>query len=384
MRVTRAGCILAITLVSCGDRTIEPERVCVRARLLPIAPDMITRSGRTLYGWGGWSVDQIELDGTTTTVTSLAVELSPLYRGTLEHDPVSGRMWLLAWADGESSWLYQFDAAGQVEWADELIDFAGPAGFGGSLLHHDDAIVLALTIEPMGEVPRLVVERRDLTGAVTWTRDEIPTKDEETLFRSASLVGVSGDALGMIATPPLIDYGPSYPLTLDFATGETIWLGDEGHDPVGMIADDEHLVLAWTTGPRFDIEQVPEKYVEIERASSSLRRITPQGQQLTQDDVEWPKGWRGGWDDDDLALAYMGDRVVTLVEGSERFGVTVHAADGTLECQGIVDVEFDVAIGPGIGVVGREQWLIQVGTAVEDDEYGAYERATLLLEPLEP
>ncbi len=43
-------------------------------------------------------------------------------------------------------------------------------------------------------------------------------------------------------------------------------------------------------------------------------------------------------------------------------------------------MEFDVIVGPGVGLTGREQWLVVVG---KDDEYGeVYERATLLLEPL--
>lgn len=390
MRETRVGCLLVLALVSCGDRVIDLDRVCVRARVLPINPDMVTRSGRTLTVWGGWSVDQIEPDGSVTTVTSLEVDLEPVfYSGHLEHDPVSGRMWLLAWGwDDEPAWLYQFDATGQVEWADELVDFEGPVTWGGSLLYHDESIVFAVTIQPPGEYQyrSLVIERRDLAGETVWTRGDIPTSDEGIPFASAELIGVSGDALSMIATPPLTDYGPSFPLTLDVATGTTIWSGAEGHDPLRMIVDDERLVLAWTEGPGFDVEQLPDQKVEIERASSSLRRTRPSGEDSTQDDVEWPKGWRTGWDDDNLALAWMGERAVTLVEGSEQFGVTVHANDGTLECQGTLDVEIDSITGWAIGIEGREQWLVNVDIGVgEPDEYGYYDehdRRVLLLEPL--
>lgn len=389
MRESGAGCLLVIALLSCGDRTIELDRVCVHARLLPIAPDMITRSGRTLTVWGPWRVGQIELDGSVTTVTSLEVDLEPvLHRGQLEHDPVSGRMWLLAWDGDETAWLYQFDAAGQVEWADELVDFAGPVTWGGSLLYHDASILFAVTIELEGEYqyPSLVIERRDLAGETLWTRGDIPTDDVGTPFASAELIGVSGDALSMIATPPLIDYGPSFPLTLDVATGTTIWSGAEGHDPLRMIVDDEQLLLAWTQGPRFDPEQLPDSKVEIERASSSLRRTTRSGEELTQDDAEWAKGWRSGWDDDNLALAWMGARAVTLVEGSEQFGVTVHAKEGTRECQGTLDVEIGRLRGKAIGIEGREQWLVGVDVGVgEADEYGyfdEYDHNVLLLEPL--
>jgi hypothetical protein len=384
MRQTQAGCVLVLALVSCGDRAIELDRVCVRTRLLPISPDTITRSGRTLSA-SGWHVGQIELDGSVTAVTSLEVDVPPLYLGRLDHDPVSGRMWVLAWAGEEPAWLYQFDAAGQVEWANELVGFAGPIVSGGSLRYHDDSIVFAVTIQTQSGYPSLLIERRDLAGETLWTRDDISMPDDVIPFRSAELIGVSGDALSMIATPPLIDYGPSFPLTLDVATGDTIWSGPDGHDPLRMIVDDEHLFLAWMEGPRYDPEQLPEQ-VEIAPASSSLSQTTPSGEQLTQDNVEWPKGWRTSWDDKDLEFAWMGERVVTLVEGSEQFGVTVHAKDGTLECQGTLDVEIDGIASAAMGIEGREQWLLGVYVGVgEPNKSGYYDesvRSTLLLEPL--
>lgn len=72
MRSAQAAAFLLIALSSCGDRVIDLERPCVRARLLPILPDMITRSGRTLTEWGLWRVDQIEPDGTVTSSRSRA------------------------------------------------------------------------------------------------------------------------------------------------------------------------------------------------------------------------------------------------------------------------------------------------------------------------
>lgn len=384
MHATRAGCLLALALVSCGDRTIDLDRVCVRARILPIAADMITRSGRTLNAWDGWSVHQIETDGSLTMVTSLAIDLEPPYLGYLEHDPVSGRMWLIAWDHDQTTWLYQFDAAGQVEWADALDDFEHPTR-GGAVLYHDDSIVLAVTVQPEGfaQSPRLVVERRNLAGDTLWTRAEIPTQDGDTVFASGQPIGVSNDALSMIVTPPLIDYGPSFPLTLDITTGTTIWSGADGHDPLRMIADDELLFVAWNTGPFWDFEQLP-PYPEIDPLRTSLARITPSGEISTQAEIEWPKQWRREVEDDNLALAWMGDRVVTLVQGTEQFGVTVHNKDGTLECQGKLDVEI-VSVRAPVGIKGRAQWLAEVDVPYgEPNEYGEYdyERRILLLEPL--
>lgn len=380
----RHGWILVVLVIppaSCGERTIDLDRECVRVQVLEVYPDRVTRSGRTFAELSDWSIGQIEPDGSFTTVMQLDVDLDIVdYRGAIEHDPESGRMWLLAWSYDAPPWLFQFDASGQIEWADELSELGGVVTY-GSLLHHDGALVIAVRVEV--EWPgTLVVERRDLAGEVVWTRGELPTPDGGNVFASAGLIGVADGALAMIATPPLIDYGPSYPLTLDFASGEPIWSGEDGHDPLALIVDDERLVLAWTSGPRFDVDQLPEQRVEIERASSSLQVVTPAGDALTQADVEWPKGWRV-YDDDRVALARMGDRLVSLVEGTGTVGVTVHDRDGELECQGtLADVD---RLDWAIGLDGREQALAAVAVRTgELDDHGEHqtESRVLLLEPL--
>src|SRR5690606_27671877 len=122
-------------LLSCGERTDELDEECVRARILETSPDQITRTGRTLYELSDWSIEQIEPDGSITTVMQLDVDLDILdYQGSIEHDPESGRMWLLAWSREQlPAWLFQFDATGQVEWARELSDLGGSVT-SGSLL----------------------------------------------------------------------------------------------------------------------------------------------------------------------------------------------------------------------------------------------------------
>jgi hypothetical protein len=378
--------VLLVPLVGCGEQTVGIDRECVRARILEISLHQITRTGRTLSEWA-WSIGQIESDGSLTTVMQLDIDLDLLdYDGSIAHDPASGRMWLLATSYNFPAWLFQFDASGQLEWADELSDIGG-AVTGGALLHHDGALVLAVGVETTPRNRNLVVQRRDLTGEVVWTRSDIPTPDDGTVLASGRPIGVVGDALAMIVTPPLTDYGPSYPLTLSFASGEPIWSGEDGHDPLAMIVDDERLYLGWTSGPRFDYERLPDEYVELERASSSLQVVTPGGQELVQDQVEWPKGWRR-FEDKAIALAWMGDRLISLVEGADALGVTVHDKQGELECQGKLELGPVGHVGLAgwmIGIEGREQALARVAVRTGKlNEWGEHETAlrVLLLEPL--
>ncbi|HVI03631.1 MAG TPA: hypothetical protein VM869_33280 [Enhygromyxa sp.] len=380
-----AWVVVAIPLLSCGERTIDPlDRECVRARILPFSPDRITRSGRTLFELSDWSIEQIEPDGSLTTVVQLDVDLDPAsYYGAIEHDPVSGRMWLLAASRNDlPAWLFQFDAAGQVEWADELSDLGGEVN-GGGLLHHEGALIVTIGTETPPWEREVIVERRDLSGAVVWSRGDLPTPDDDSVFASANPIGVVDGVLALIATPPLIDYGPSFPLTLDFATGETIWSGADGHDPIRMAVDDERLYLAHTGGPRFDSERFPSELIELEPATSTLEAVSPSGEVIMQDQVEWPQGWRGH-DDDEIALVRLGDRLISLVQGSEALGVTVHDRAGELECQGKLDLDID-RVGWGITLEGRAQGLAWVTVRTgEFDEYGEPERvhAMLLIEPL--
>jgi hypothetical protein len=367
--------VLVVPLVSCGERTAGLGE-CVSVRVLEFSSDQITRSGRTFHDLSDWTIGQIEPDGSYTTVMQLDVDLNVVdYHGTIEHDPESGRMWLLAWSyEDLPGWLFQFDATGQVEWADELNDVGGTV-VRGSLLHHDDALVVAMRVQAMGP-PSLIVERRDLAGEVVWTSGELPTPDDYGLFATAQLVGVADGAIAMVATPPLIDYGPSYPLTLDFASGIPIWTSQgDGHDPLAMAVDDQRVYLAWTSGPRFDPDQLPEKRVEIERATSSLKAVTPDGEALVQAELEWPKGWRE-FEDDEIALAWMGDRLISLVGGSSAIGVTVYDQQGELECQGKIDLDIEY-LGPAIGLAGREQTVVAVALRTEQ----APVPGMLLLEP---
>lgn len=241
------------------------------------------------------------------------------------------------------------------------------------LIHHEDSIVFSMAARSADE-RTLVVERRNLAGEVLWSRIDIPSQSEGFVLARGGPIGVSGGAVAMLASPPYVDYGADYPITLDLTSGATIWSRDDNLDPLRMIVDDEQIFLAWTAGPRYDADEV-----EIERSSSSLGRIGPSGEILSQSDVEWPKGWRR-WPERDVALAWMGERVVTVIEGSGRLGVTVHAKDGTLECQGLVDVEFNRIAGRASGIAGREQWLVPVQSG--DPYTESVEFATLLLEPL--
>ena len=71
---------------------------------------------------------------------------------------------------------------------------------------------VALTLEsidpsptnPDGVPHSLVLERRDLTGQITWSVENIPTPDGYS-YASAQLVSVSDGVLAMLATPPLVE-----------------------------------------------------------------------------------------------------------------------------------------------------------------------------------
>jgi hypothetical protein len=373
------GAVL-LTLSSCGGRTIEPESICVRARILPIDPVMVTRTGRVLEPqFDGWTVSQLEADGTLTPITTVVTtEHVFFYRARLEHDPISGRMWVLEGYDSDTDQpaaLYQFAADGQLEWMVELSDYERPVD-ASSLHYHDGSIYVALSMEgvwpsdpsdPNIIYDSLLLERRDLTGAVLWSRGDYAPPNTSELFYSAALIDVSGNALAMVATPPLIDYGPSYPLTVDIETGDVLWSGSDGHDPLRMAVGDAQLYLGWVRPP-----------IDEPTSSSLSVHASSTGVQANLSTVEWPAiDWSSSWGDQYIVLGWMGTQLVSVVSSEGEHGVTIHDEDGTLLCQGALDLEFD-AIGGGVGIAGRKQFVAGVRVGQDDSE----ESGLLLIEPL--
>ncbi len=384
-----------LTLSSCGGRTNEPESICARARILPIDPFMVTPSGRVLESRAsGWAVSQLEADGTLTPVTTLETsEFAVFVRAWLEHDPSSGRMWVLEgsdWLSDKPTTLYQFDADGQLEWEIPLVDYERPVD-AGSLHFHEDSLYVALTMERAapadpsepGAPKSLVIERRDLNGAMLWSRADYGPPQTSDVLASAVLVDVAGSALSMVVTPPLIDYGPSYPLTVDIETGDVLWSGSDGHAPLRMAVSDAQLYLGWVTPRSYDPERWPEKVV-LAHTSSSLSVHAPStGAQANLEAVDWSAiDWRyPGVGRETYAMGWMGARLVSVVVAAGEHGVTVHDADGTLLCQGALDIEFD-AVHRGMGIDGRSQFVAGVSVGLGDADDAEEEHGLLLIEPL--
>ena len=82
----------------------------------------------------------------------------------------------------------------------------------------------------------------------------------------------------------------------------------------------------------------------------------------------------------DLALGKLGGRIVSLIVADGRHELGLYADDGQLLCQGELELEFD-ALGPGVGLVGREQFVAGVRVWGPSDEQ--LERGLLLVEPVE-
>ena len=392
--------VLAFPLVHCSSRTIEPDVVCVQARVLlelEQEPCLITPSGLTVFATGAaLTLRQLELDGTLTEVMTLPVD-GWCHDFAFEHDVASGRMWVLEGHDRDTetpAQLRQFDASGQVEWARELSQGDRPVAR-GSLLHHQDALYVAMTLDwviPPDPTdyenylaPTLVIERRDPSGELVWTRGDYPTPDGSSNFASAGLVNLNEAGLSMVATPPLIDYGPSYPFTIDGENGDVVWSGGEGrengHDGLWMVGDDQQLYLAWTLDPRIDPTKLPER-VEIESGRSYLEVMTPTGLERAFSEVHW-----SDWNDTNVRLATMGEQILSLVDGVPGLGVAVHDKTGELACKGTLElpegVQVDQFYGRPVEIEGRDQVVVGGRRRVGDPEDYAYESMLLLIEALD-
>ncbi|MFO7563531.1 MAG: hypothetical protein R6X02_12870 [Enhygromyxa sp.] len=385
--------VALLSLSSCGKQ-IEPEPICARARILPIYPVMITPTGRVLApGAEGWAVSQLEVDGTLTPIATLVTEEAFRTFAWLEHDPLSGRMWLLDRGYGDTpAWLYQFDAEGQLEWKVELSDYERPVQ-PGALHYHDGSIYVTLSMR--GVWPRdpsdpniihdsLLIERRDLSGEVVWARADYQPPNTSHELSSAVLVDVSGSALSMVATPPLIDYGPSYPLTIDIETGEVLWSGSDGHDPLRMAVEDTRLYLARVRPTQYDPERLPE-WVALAPASSSVSvHDSSTGAQANLSTTEWDRiVWRypGDWGRQNMTFGWLGAQLVSLVVADGEHGITVHDKDGALLCAGTLDLDF-ATIGRGVGIEGRSQFVVEVSVARGGADDLENEHGLLLIEPL--
>jgi hypothetical protein len=363
--------VLALPLVGCGR---EPQ--CVDVELLALDVTHVRASGRTLGP--GWAVGQLDASGVHTPLLELQIDAS-YDQHDFDHSPLDDRMWLLGWDYVDNAaMLYQFDASGAVEWSDPLDEHTAVRD--GSVLHHEGALLVALTVETANSFPRLVVERRELDGTVVWTRSEILLPDEfdPMPFARGELIGVSGSAVVLSATPPLIDYGPSYPLTLDLETGDTIAIG-EGHTNLEVAHDEERLQLSWVQSARKSLPDLE----EVEPAQTNLRVTSPSGEALASSDTKWSKSWfRGAWYADDVELAWTGEQLVSLTEGDRKLGVTLHDVDGTRTCTSTLALDdIDVLTGWAIGLEGSDASVFGVGLGVGDpeDPYEEFESRVLLV-----
>lgn len=387
-----ATLIAALSVPSCGGDTVDPTPVCAKTQLVPVDPMMVTATGRVLAPLAdSWAIRQLDADGSLSAVATVPSSGSPLAGfGWLEHDPLSGRMWLVeSWWDETPSVLHQLDADGEIEWTVELVDYE--RGATANSLHYDDgALYLALSLDQLAPDPddpedpgtpgTLVVERRDLDGAVVWTRSDYTPPNTHEWFASARLVGVSDGALSMVATPPLIDYGSSYPLTLAVGTGEVLWSGAEGHDPLRMAVSDDRLYLGWGRGRVHDDYTKPEPAV-VEPSMSTLSVHAPStGAEARSEILDWPAidwGASGVWDGRRITLGWMGPQLLLLVQGRKgEHGLAIYDEAGVLVCQGVLDREIR-ELGRGVGIEGRAQFVVEVGGPSDDDP-----RALLLVEPL--
>ncbi|NVB43325.1 hypothetical protein G6O69_36205 [Pseudenhygromyxa sp. WMMC2535] len=281
-------------------------------------------------------------------------------------------MWLLEGHDELSdapASLARYDAEAQLEWRLEL-DSSGQAVDASSLLYHEGALYLALrTRDDSGQ---LILERRALSGATTWTRSDYAPPATSSALRSARLIGVSGSTLAMVATPPLTDYGPSYPLSVDIETGAVQWSGEDGHDPLTMTVGDAHVYLGWVRPPT----------VELADTTSSLSLHAPSsGAQISLGELSWPElDWNSSSQDPrSLVSGWMGAQLVTILASAGAHGYAIHDVDGERQCQGSFALEF-VALQAAVGIEGRSQLVAQVSVTL-DDEGDVAERGLLVIEP---
>lgn len=384
---------LACLALGCGPPAIEPLPICVSTRVLELEPCSITRSGALLFQTSeGLVVRQLDEDGTLSEFATLEVAETCEQGGTsFEHDPATGRMWLidpLGYDEDTPARLWQFDSAGHVEWERELVHEGRYSRY-GSVYHHDGALFVSASLEPLvpfdpndpddwPESNTMLVERLDLAGELVWARMDY-LDSGGTNFASGGAFSMTSGGLAMRATPPLIDYGPSFPLVISPDDGAVIWLG-EGHDPLRMITDGEHVFLAWTLRAKLDYINIGDgpPLRELAPAVSKLDIRSPTGELLGHGEVEWP-----GWVELSSALALLGDQIATIV-GTEGgpVGITLHAKDGTLECKSTLELG-DAYVNSATSIEGREQIVVAIERRVGEGEdgYGEYEPALLLIGP---
>lgn len=350
--------------------------------MLDVPARAITRSGRTLGVGGPWQVGALAADGSHTPLVELDIDVVDVGRFVaFEHDPQSGRMWVATWSfdADQPAWLFQLDARGQREWSEPL-DTLGRIEH-ASLHHHEGALYVALRTRSDGALPNLRVERRDAAGLVQWANEALPDPFEG-LMAMAELRGVADGALVLLATPPLIDSGPSYPLTLELDSGAPRWLDGAGTDSIALAPVDDALYVAWSYDAQLDVEaELHGERIELVPARSLLRASTASGTALaTAAPVEWPAGFGADVPALDIELAPLGEHLASLVLGAGRLGLTLHSREGELACQGELDVPVLGLLGAAQAIEGREQVAIVVDTTELDDVSAL---GILLLEPLE-
>ena len=370
---------------------------------------MVTRTGLVLSKGENWRVARLESDGTLTPLVELETETFPYSAwGWLEHDPVSGRLWLLTTEFDHGldvavpSRLYHYDASGALEWMTELEGYVRPVV--GTNLHFDaaeGALYLAMSLDagppeepdyPWGVPRTLVLERRDEAGAVVWARSDYENSDGE--LSSARLVGISDGALVMIATPPLIDWGPSYPLSVDPETGASLWTDGEGSEDIRIAVSDTRAYVSTVYSARFDIER-PDP-VQLEPARSALSvHVPPTGVELAREQLEWvPLQWRPhSGHGESIAFGRMGSRVVSVLDTAHASGIAVYDSEGTALCQSELDAS-DIAglewapglqilrVGFGVGIEGGERFVTTATLGVyEENEESERHHGLLIVEP---
>jgi hypothetical protein len=374
-------------VLGCSERQLDP--VCVTTQVVEAYPCAITPSGLML---SGGQVIQLHEDGTTSDVATLELDLEVSRGcGSFAHDPSTGRMWLIDtnWDSELPARLHQFDATGQLEWEMELIHEGRISKYGGEVYQHEGAVYVAARLdppdpidpnEPFLERDKLLIERLDHAGEVVWARADYLVPDEVDIhFASGEDMHMTDDGLALIATPPLIDYGPSYPLVVDEQDGAVLWSGADGEQGLHSIAKDDRVTLAWPTFASYELGPDGLRGKEIAPAGSVLSVHSPTGEPRASSEVAWP-----GWDELYTKPAFLGDRIVTLVSTYDGpVGVTVHTRDGVLECKQILDDLGNASIEFVVGLDGREQVAVVAELVPEDPEdLESYEYVTVLLGPL--
>jgi hypothetical protein len=402
-RFVAYSCSVSIAwALGCGPPTIEVNPICVSTRVLELDPCWVTHSGALLLQTPeGLVVRQLHEDGTHDELATLEVGETCEWGTAFEHDPTTGRMWLIVpgpYGEDIPGRLVQLDSTGHVEWERELVH-EGRASRRGWVYHHEGALFVSMSLAPLvpfdpadpddwPEPNMLSFERIDLAGELVWARTDYFTPESPDLhFASGGAIGMTSGGLAVLATPPLIDDGPSFPSVISPDDGAVIWAGEEGHEHLHGSTDGQDLLLTWTRAARLDWMNPGDGSTplrELEPARSLLDVRSPTGEVLGHGEVEWP-----GWTELSSSSAPLGDQLATIVgtrdggnDDGGRTGITLHAKDGTLECKGTLELG-DVSVGYATNIEGREQVVAFIERRVGEDEngYGVYEPALLLVGP---